>query len=245
MRPLKVTCWLNSPLAGDPPRLDALLEWVMSLKLRTVVESSNGEHHRTGLPKYRGEPVRPGAIPIPIERRRVSGYPHPIPLCSDPIMSETPVDGVEYFAKRYSAEKSALLAESERRVIAVSTGPFKSYRLPLRIRPVDRIAWFCMGRDRSRNRHSPGAEIRKLLKSVFSVGKKTADGYGQVARWEVEFAGEDHSWFAKSDAGAVLMRTLPASADLPADLIGFKKSHGAPVAPFWMRELYADILIPC
>lgn len=246
MRPLKVTCWLNSPLAGEPPRLDALLEWVMSFRMRTVMESRNGGRHVTGMPKHRGMPVVPGAIPIPIERHRVDGYRWPIPLCSDPIYAGA-IDGVESFAKRFAAEHASLMAESERRQIAVSTGPFKSYRLPLRIRPVDHIVWFCAGRT---NGHAeggrpPGCAIRKLLKKVFAIGKKTAFGYGQVSLWEVEQADHDWSWFAPSDAGTVLMRTLPASAMLPTDLVGFKRTEASPVAPYWMRENYAQVVAPC
>lgn len=241
MRPLKVTCYLNSPLASEPPRLDALLEWIMSLKMRTVMESSHGDRHITGTVKARGVPVAPGAIPIPLERRRVEGYPWPIPLCSDPIIGGV-IDGVEKFAKRYSTEKSALLAPSERRMVTVATGPLKSYRLPLRVRPVDRIVWFCGGRSGDR---APGAVVRGLLRKVFAVGKKTSFGFGQVARWEVELVDEDWSWFAPSPAGTVLMRTLPQSARLPGDLIGFKRSEGAPVAPYWMRENYARVVVPC
>lgn len=247
MRPLKVTCWLNSPLASEPPRLDALLEWVMSYRMRTVMESTNGVRHVTGTPKHRGMPVVPGAIPIPIERRRVEGYQWPIPLCSDPIYSGS-IDGVESFAKRFSTENSSLMAESERRQIAVSTGPFKSYRLPLRIRPVDRIVWFCAGRTGGNSDGrgiAPGCQIRKLLKKVFAVGKKTSFGYGQVARWEVVPVDEDWSWFSPSPAGAVLMRTLPASMRLPLDLIGFKRSESAPVAPYWMRENVTKVVVPC
>lgn len=248
MRPLKVTCYLNSPLASEPPRLDALLEWAMSLKMRTVMESSHGDRHITGTVKARGVPVVPGAIPIPLERRRVEGYPWPIPLCSDPIIGGV-IDGVEKFAKRYSSEKSSLLAESERRVITVAAGPLKSYRLPLRMRPVDRIVWFCAGRliphAQGERGTAPGSKIRSLLRKVFAVGKKTSFGFGQVARWEVEAVAEDISWFARSDAGTVLMRTLPASARLPRDLIGFKFSEGAPCAPYWMRENYARVVVPC
>src|SRR6202035_2656309 len=149
---------------------------------------------------------------------------------------------VEHFAKRFSAEKSGLLAETERRVIAVSTGPLKSYRLPLRVRPVDRIVWFCAGRTEGR---APACLIRKLLREVFAIGKKTSFGFGQVARWDVEFADEDWSWFAPSSAGTVLMRTLPATARLPSNLIGFKRSFAAPVAPYWMRENATEVVTPC
>ena len=241
MRPLKVTCYLNSPLASEPPRLDALLEWVMSLKMRTVMESTHGNRHITGTVKARGMPVTPGAIPIPLERRLVDGYQWPIPLCSDPIIGSA-IDGVEHFAKRYSAEKSGMLAPSERRIITVSSGPLKSYRLPLRMRPVDRIVWFCGGRTGDR---APGSGVRKLLRKVFAVGKKTSFGFGQVARWEVELIEDDLSWFAPSESGTVLMRTLPASARLPKDLVGFKVADGAPVAPYWMRELACRIVVPC
>lgn len=245
MRPLKVTCWLNSPLAGDPPRLDALLEWVMSAKMRAVLESSNGARHATGMPKHRGQPVVPGAIPIPLARVRVDGYPHTIPLCSDPIMAEVQSDGVEHFTRRFPSEMSALLAPTERKIVTVDAGANKSYRLPLRIRLVDRIVWFCCGRDKIDTGRSAGTETRKLLRDVHSIGKKTSDGYGQVARWEVELTDEDFSWFAPSSEGPVLMRTIPASAKVPDKLRGFKRSYGAPVAPYWMAENYTELLTPC
>jgi hypothetical protein len=154
---------------------------------------------------------------------------------------------VEHFARRFDADPS-LIAPEGRRVFQAGGGEFKGYRLPLRVRAVDRIAWFCVGRgDRNANgRNGGGAkEIRRLLREVHAVGKKTGIGYGRVREWAVEPVGEDWSWFAPSDAGPVLMRPMPACAALPDGLQGFRRWFGAPVPPYWWRPNYCETVVPC
>jgi hypothetical protein len=243
--PVKITCELASPLAGDAPMLDALVEWVMSIHMISVMKSSGGHHHLVE-PRGRGQPVsEPGRIPIPICREVIDGLP--IPLCSSPILGPVYSDGVEHVGKALALEWSHLLAPSERKIVSTTGGWTKSYRLPLRIRSVERIVWFAAVKacaaPSDRNRYL--RELRKLLRHAYSIGKKTADGYGRVAIWRVEEWSDDWSWFASSDVGPVLMRPLPASARLPLGLLGYRPDFCAVTPPYWQRDFWKTAVSPC
>lgn len=217
MQAVRISAACCSPIAGGPPMLDAVLEWAMS-----------------GL-AY-GQEIRPGLIPIPIKRRKVEGYEWPIPLCSSPIFL-TDSDGVEHFSRRLEIEPD-LMRESAHRRVCSTGGEFKSYRLPLRVRSIARVVWFAVSVDNP-------ARIRKELREVHAIGKKTSMGYGRVSDWSVEIVDADWSWFAPSPAGPLLMRPLPATAPLPAGLTGYRKFYGSPVPPYWHRPAYTEIVEPC
>lgn len=243
--PVKVTCELAAPLAGDAPMLDALVEWVMSLHMSSVMRTSNGHRHLVE-PRGRGQPVsEPGKIPIPICRSFVDGLP--IPLCSSPILGPVYSDGVEHVGKSLALEQSHLLAAEERKIVSTTGGWTKSYRLPLRIRTVERIVWFAAVKscDRASQRRRYVRELGKLLRRVYSIGKKTADGYGRVSAWRVEEVAEDWSWFAPSGDGPVLMRPLPAACRLPDGLRGFRPDFGAVTPPYWQRSFWRSSVLPC
>jgi hypothetical protein len=223
---LLVTAWLAGPLAGDPPQLDSLLEFVVSL------------HHPRAVPGYKVDrrfPAPPqGAVPLPIARRTLGKYL--VACASSPILAATEAEWVEYVNKRLSVEDAGLLDPRERRVVTTTNGWTKSYRLPLRCRRVAAVAWFAVGDRRS---------VRKTLKQVPAIGKKIADGYGTVREWVVEPTDRDLSWYAPTDAGPVLMRPLPVGDWLPAGLVGARLDYGAAVAPYWHRERYTEIVVPC
>lgn len=229
MRPLKITCRLASPLAGDPPYLDSVLEWAVQRRWKAILASSNGYRH-DGI-----DSGVPGTIPIPVRRIRVDGFAHLLPLCSNPILpasSET----VEHYARRIEVD-AEYVRPSRLRVVDTQAGPLKASRLPLRIRPVDRIVWFAVGAPK---------EVRYRLKRFIpAIGKKVVLGYGRVAEWIVEFAEDDWSWFAPSEHGPVLMRVLPASIRFPDGLIGYRHWFGAPVGPYWSHANYCEVLMPC
>lgn len=247
--PLKVTATLCGPVGGDVPMLDALLEWVMSRRMESVIASRNGHRHLTRTPLRPDAPVLPGAVPSPVARRDVPGFRWPVPLCSAPIFLAR-ADAHAYYARRFDAAVTDphLLADGQRRVFQASSGEFKSFRLPLRTRLAERVVWFCVGRPvaagggKCRN---PAAEIRRLLRSVRHLGKKRSQGWGRVASWAVEDAPADYSWFAPSPAGPVLMRPLPACVERPAGLAGWRPWYGGAVPPYWSAEHFAETIIPC
>ncbi len=214
---------MATPIAGDPPMLDAILEFEMSCRLGLANKIRKCD------PCY---PV--GQIHIPIMRREIGGVN--VAMCSSPIMAPTQDEWVDHYGKQLSVENASMLAEDKRLVVATGNSTYKSYRLPLRVRRVDKVVWFCKGTRRA---------IKSLLRSVTSLGKKRSQGYGRVARWELEYVDGDSYWFADSDAGRVLMRPLPQCGELPSDLIGCKQDFGACAAPYWHPERYREIMLPC
>lgn len=248
MRPLKITAACSEPIAGDVPRLDALLEWCMSRHVGRDLGLSHADGERTDY--------TPGLIPSPIARRTVEGCPWPIPLCSDPIY-RAQADYADHFARRTEVNDPGLLRDDARKVFHSTMGEFKSYRLPLRARLVPYIVWFAVAdtkskgwktnRDGERVRHigSTASEIRNLLAGVRALGKKTAIGYGGGVTWAVEDWRDDWSWFAPSPAGPVLMRHLPACVPLPEGCVGYRPWFGGVAPPYWSRAHFVEAVQPC
>lgn len=228
--PLLITARLAGPLAGDPPRLDALLESVLSL------------YHPKAAPGYkidRAGPAPPQAsVPIPILRRTVTGddgRAWQVACCSDPILPVPDAETVEHYCKRIGVENAGLMDPAARVVVATGNSWTKSYRLPLRIRRVAEVRWFAFGDRRT---------VWEVLRRVHFLGKKISYGYGRVASWEVAEVDEDLTWFAPTGHGPLLMATLPDGPHLPGGLIGARRDFGACVPPLWHPSRYCDIIRP-
>jgi hypothetical protein len=224
-----VTARLSSPLAGEPPHLDALLEWALSPFFNPSMPDGNGHFKIT-----RDGPAPPqGAIQIPLAWEWLG--PWMVRLASSPIM---PVcrDGVDHYCKRIATEASGLLAENERKIVSTTNSWTKSYRLPLRIRSVPLVRWACVGTRR---------EIRKALRDVHAIGKKTSYGYGRVAEWIIDESDTEYSWFAPHQNGHVLMRPIPVGEWLPSDLVGARRHFGACTCPYWHPSRFCEIICPC
>lgn len=248
---LKVTALLSSPLAmtEDLPHLDGILTAELSRVKRAILESRHGDRHIGVCMDL------PGSLPIPIETRRVEGFEWPIPLCSNAIIPACG-ESADRIAKRFPVERSEDLHPSRRIQINTTGGENKSYYLPVRVIHADRIVWYCVGRGRPnkgisrdgnprQGRKGGGAEIRKLLRRIDAIGDRTNIGYGRVREWIVEPTELDCSWFAPSEAGPVLMRTLPAAMPLPDGLVGARKWYGGCVPPYWAREYFNEVVVPC
>lgn len=219
----KVTAVLASPLAGDPPQLDALLEFEMARK------------HKKAMIIDVAKPCPPiGFVHIPLLRGTM-GPVNGIPRCSSPILPEYRLEH-EFYTKRLSVENASLVREDQRTVVSVGSNWTKSYRLPLAIRRIDRICWFIGG---SRRR-----SIRSILKTVKALGHKRSQGFGRVAKWLVEPEETDLSWFAPSPDGPVLMRNMPLCDELPKNLQGFRATFGGVVAPYWHPDRQMEIAVP-
>lgn len=220
---LLVVAHLSSPLAGDAPMLDGILEFEMAQRLGLADKIR------------RDQPCPPvGEIHIPMLRQFIGGWN--VPCCSSPIYAPIDKERVEKIAKRLGVEFSDELHPDARNVVAVGNSTFKSYHLPLRIRHVSRIAWLCEGHRRP---------VLQLLRSIHSIGKKRSVGYGRVTEWTAESVPGDFHWFAESEDGPVLMRPLPFGDWLPAGLLGVKRDFGGVVPPYWHPDRYAEVVTPC
>lgn len=239
-RPCKVICELDSPIAGpDLPRLDAICEVILASRAKSITESSGGESHEYEI-VGRGQEIAEnaqGKLPIPIKRKR-SPCGLYVPCASNPIGSESMQDEAAYYAKAFPLARTASLLPQERVKIATTGGRYKSMRLPLRVQVIERIVWFAVLREQL-------SQLRNLLKECTHVGKKTSYGYGRVRRWIVEPCERDMSWFAESEEGPVLMRTLPVSIGLPEGCIGASRSFGGCVGPYWQQAFWREIWEPC
>ncbi len=229
-RLVKVTAELCAPLAlspdGSAPHLDAICESVMARKAKAIAESRNGHRHSIDTNRPRGQPVRmPGQLPIPIIREKVGGLP--IPRCSQGIIEQVK-EQVSHYHCAFPLDRAGMLTEKQRTTIATTGGSYKSIRLPLRLVDTARVVWF------AELRESP-SKLRRILKRVPAIGKKTSQGYGVVTSWAVELTDIDAAWFC----GGVLMRPLPLSA-VPADILGKRRGFGAVCGPYWQADLFVE-----
>jgi len=221
----KVTAMLASPLAGEAPALDAILEYELAHRL--------GYLHSKKLTRAvpLSEIQRP---PIPVSRYDAMG--RPVYRCSDPILGPVLAEWKEYQNKRLDLNMSLLVDPAQRKKLLVASGPYKMRHAPLRVRLVESISWFIRG-DR--------AEINKLLKKIHSLGAHRNIGYGIIYRWEYEEQPEDWSLFADTPEGKrVLMKTMPVGPYLES-AVGYRKSFGGGWPPYWHSENYTEIAIPC
>ena len=217
--PERSACW-RCPPARRPPRSGTL------------------NVPRKGQPGYkidRSGPCPPqGEIKIPLLRRKLG--PWQVGACSDPIYPECAAEYIEQFTKKIGVEYAPLLENENRLVVSTTNSWTKSYRLPLRIRQIDRVAWFAVADRR---------ELFKTLKRVEFLGKKRSYGYGRVSRWEAIEVSRDYSWYARTKGASVLMATLPVGDWIPQDIIGGRRAFGGCVPPYWHPDRYTEIVVPC
>lgn len=221
----KITAYLKSPLAENPPMFDSILEWELARRLG--MKHSNKLTRNIPLDKIQ----RP---PIPLVQRTIEGKD--VYACSDPILPVPFSEWNDYQSKRFDSDIIALLVkDSERKSVLTSSGQYKNRFVPIRIRLVSCIVWFVRGDKK---------EINKLLKSVIALGKYRNIGYGLIDHWEYEKTENDNSIFVLYKNKKVLMKTIPSGSFLK-NYTGYKKSFGGGHPPYWHPDTYMEIAIPC
>lgn len=268
--PVKVTAFLLSPLAGEPPMLDSLLE-LRASKYAEAIERDDVVGRHQGYLKWRDEHFGPqirhtgtkycqptrdippppmGCLPIPIERDWMGEWL--VARCSSPILPQS-LRGLEHINKRIDTSEVGHFMGGRKMSIHHGTGATKAYCKPVPIFTVDRIVWFVLayggvtGRNeegRVIKRRSAIAELRRNLKRITAIGSKRDGGYGQIARWEFEAMDEDLSFYCGSAEGPVLMRPIPLN-HVKRDAIGWRPGIGACSPPYWHPERRTRLAIPC
>lgn len=113
---------------------------------------------------------------------------------------------VTAYSKRWNSafDRAVSFKGKGRAEIDTARGFFKAYRNPLVYHAMPEIVFYAVG---------DKAEIERLLQNIAYLGKKSSQGYGEVAEWIVEVIDEDKSIF---DSGR-LMRIIPALAYVSND----------------------------
>lgn len=222
----KITAWLNSPLCGEPPALDAVLAWELSLRL-------GSKHHKKLTRNTKLKDI--DVMPVPVAKRTISGVD--ILCCSDPILPEPLSEWEERQSKRFDTTHNALiLAEKNRKSLLVASGPYKQRYSPLRVRLVENVVWFA---------RCSRKETNKLLKSIISIGKGRNYGYGLVRCWDFEPTEGDFSIFSQYKGKNVLMKTIPLKCALELESTGYRRDYGAWQPPYWHPENFDEVAKPC
>lgn len=227
---LRVSAKLRGPLAGEPPRLDSLLTDRLAAWHPNAVKKWEIDRSRPLPPDLDAR-----SPPIPIVKVRVGRWV--LARCSMPIYDAEPgTDQHVYVAKKFASEHALDIRPEKRVKFPTTNSDHKSYRLPLRVRAIPEVVWFAVG-----NRGG----VKNALRRVDRLGAKVAHGWGEVESWEVERVERDSSWFAPTEHGTLLMTTLPADMDLPADLIGWRRDFAGLSAPYWHQDVMGEAIVPC
>lgn len=228
--PLKITAFLSSPLAGDAPMLDAILEWyAFKTNFNDCSRLSKGmrlsKHDR--LTYYMIEL-------LPLDEFVFKGGKRCY-CVSSPIIDAVS-DGVEHYATRmdFSALKDRV-SPSDVGKLAPATGPYHPSFEPFRVRAARAIVWYALGTKRY---------LKEWLSGIESIGSRTAAGFGAVSRWCVEDADEDF-WLFSGPKKDVLMRPVPVEGFDIGFIQGARYDFGAIVPPYWHPQRQMEILRPC
>jgi CRISPR type IV-associated protein Csf3 len=100
------------------------------------------------------------------------------------------------------------------------SGKYKAYRMPLNILLLPWLEWYAVGHIKS---------VQSLCEGIPALGKKPAQGYGIVERWEVVPWPED--WSEVRDG-----RLTRAVFELPAGVRGGRRRLYGMRPPYWRKQ---------
>lgn len=211
--PLQITAVLRTAVISDQwLPLDGILFYQQTRDALGAQEMTTPGISSLAQPK--GEAMKGGKLPLKIIHGKEWYY-----RCSWAQWSEN-VEAKDYWNKRFDSDLSDFVSFSGRRgAVDVGAGQFKAYHQLVFYRSALWVRWYCVGNL---------AEITRLLSICTNIGKKPAQGWGRVMRWEIKPINNDWSIWKDSK----LMRGIPA----------FEKSenHAGNVAFYGVRPSYWD-----
>lgn len=215
---------LDGRIAGTEPYfpLDSILaaEWI-----------------RHNHPETFYEPPPPGAregwieAPLPFERRGRGGRWYW--ACS---FNQTPpvTEYIAYWHRRFDdALERYIDFQGRRGKVSEQSGRYKAYRMPLNILLFSApLEWYAVGNV---------AAVQVLCAGITAIGKKPAQGYGIVERWEVAPWPED--WSEVGPEGKIT-RAIPMELGLPPGVKHAAVRLYGTRPPYWRRENQAACFMP-
>lgn len=220
--PLRVRAWLRTPVISDQwLPLDAVLFYQAARdqlppQIVTIPGGpQNGVSHKIKMPLA------------------MVGYRTPTWYykCSWAQWPEVVAEGRDHWNKRFD-QSLAFLVDFHGRRGAVNTkaGSLKMYHMPVYYRSALWVEWYCVGEREW---------IARLLSTCTHVGKKAAQGWGRVWRWDVEPLAEDWSVWREGR----LMRGVPVE-----DVVGngkpFQLAHYGFRPSYWSRTNQRVVAMP-
>jgi hypothetical protein len=222
---IRATAHLSTPLAVSDdwsPALDALVDLLVL------------QHKAPELccPHPSIEMVRKSEIVLekyhPIEFSELGG--ERFRACSSPHYFLNR-ENTNRFRKRWDYQEKHLDWGKKKAKFSTSEGHTKSYDLPLYLRNIDQIDWFCRG-DRDK--------LEKYLSRVRYIGKKRSYGYGRIDQWEIAEFNRDWS----------LMRGESIARPVPLQLLPDHQYEGNTImkwgwrSPYWLPENQEVCILP-
>lgn len=129
--------------------------------------------------------------------------------CSFAQWPEHTTESSTFYVKKLDIKYVGLLNEQKK--IDQSRGRFKAYHLNIFYRHSHYVDWYCVGDKEA---------IEMLLRFCTHIGKKTAQGWGSVLRWEVSEWPED--WSVRMNGK--LVRAIPVRSS-SGYLYGIRPSY--------------------
>lgn len=223
--PCIIRAWLASPLAGDAPMLDAILE-----RHAFVHDIDGCSALSVGRQLNTHDPLAYDMLECVPLARHTFACGQTCYCVSSPIV-DCVYETTEHFVRRADyAELKDRVKKTELAKLRQVTGPYSPSFEPHRVRTVQTVAWYATG-DKD--------VLRKWLADVKHIGGKTGAGYGIVDKWTVE-AAPDY-WMT---ADGVLMRPVPRYA-FPDAPKGARPYFGAIKPPYWHPQRQMEIWKPC
>jgi len=218
--PLKITAYLQCAVVADETLpIDGILYYY----------AMRAEHGAQDVTVPGGhvdkEPVWASVPLLMLNRGPEWFYAASFAQWSQPVAEMT-----DHWNKRYDTRYDGLVDfHGKRGKVVVEQGRYKAYHMPVFCRHTLSVSWYVMGGQES---------VERLLARVTHIGKKTAQGWGAVLRWEI--VPWPHDWSVRGP-DSELMRAIPASAakDGPDKTLfcGYRPSY-------WDRRNQAMCAVP-
>lgn len=142
-------------------------------------------------------------------------------------------EGKDYWNKRFDSKFADLVDFGKRRgKVIIEQGDYKAYHMPVFYRVAEWVEWYCVG---------DMVEIKAHLSTVTNIGKKSVQGWGRVAKWEITPIAED--WSVWRDDR--LMRGIPIDDALKAGRVfDFKRGNYGIRPSYWKASNQKELVLP-
>lgn len=137
---------------------------------------------------------------------------------------------IAYWNRRFDDQFEQYIdMKGKRGKISISSGRYKAYRSPLNILLFNFLEWYAVGDIDA---------INELCSGIVAIGKKPAQGYGLIEKWEIVPWSEDWSEIGPGNKIMRALLQLPPKVNGTMRLYGFRP-------PYWAKKNQRVVYMPC